>query len=246
MSDACPNDSDDVQCCIRDLLPRQACPRYLVIGVRGSGEDLTGANEIERMAPTVAAYVRAAGLPADTQYLSLPYRASPVGLSYFYSVKTGWELLQSTIRNRIATCPDIRIGLVGYSQGAHVINDAMSYLQLNARPALDQVRAVLQIADPRADNLASYHLGITRDGLTASRDLFSGGVLEPKRLPATIAPRSTSVCINGDLVCDEPDKGLLWFISAVNVETHGLYDTCCPQVPIVRNLGAQFANRLMQ
>lgn len=216
-----------------------------MIGVRGSGESLAGANEIEKMRATVSAYVReaAAALPADTEYLSLPYAAAPVGPDYLTSQQAGAELLRTVIRARVSACPNIRIGVVGYSQGAHVVNDALNYLGRNAPSALERVRGVLQIADPRADPSKSYQLGITLNGSPAPVKQ-SGGVLVPQALPAAVAGRATSVCISGDIVCDAPKKGLALLVSAVTVGFHQAYKTCCTQFLFTRILGGALANRL--
>ncbi|EON64558.1 hypothetical protein W97_03791 [Coniosporium apollinis CBS 100218] len=142
----CPG-STNIQCCIRDTAPTPTptpkCPTSWVIGVRGSGESLTGANEIEKMRATVSAYVReaAAALPTDTEYLSLRYAAAPVGPDHLTSQQAGAELLRTVIRACVSACPNIRIGVMGYSQGAHVVNDALSYLSRNTPSALERVRA---------------------------------------------------------------------------------------------------------
>jgi hypothetical protein len=180
------------------------CPTYWVIGVRGSGESLTGANEIEKMQATVGAYVTraAADLPsADTDYLSLPYLAAPVGLDYFESEGAGWQSLQAIITSQV------RIGIVGYSQGAHVVNDALKYLSRNAASSLNNVRAVLQIADPRADPNEKSHVGITPEGFPA-RTKQHGGILSQQALPSRVQDRATSICISGDIVCDAANTGL--------------------------------------
>lgn len=238
----CPG-NDDVQCCIKDKQEPQ-CPTYWVIGARGSGESLQGSDEIEKMRRTVAAFVRETSTelpPAPkTEYLSLPYPAKPVGPDYFRSVEDGANALQAVIRARVSKCPSIRIGLVGYSQGANVVNDALDALQRRAPAALNNVRAVLQIADPRTDQTQRYHVGITLFGNPAPNPQHGGILTPPRALPAAIRGRATSICISGDPVCDAPNKGLGLLGGAVTASFHDGYRT---QVVFTRVLGRGLANR---
>lgn len=223
------------------------CPTYWVIGARGSGQT-GGSSEIEKMGPQVAAYMQQANalLPAvDTEFLSLPYDAAPVGLAYFDSEQGGWELLQAIIRTRVSQCPGIRIGLVGYSQGAHVVNDALHFLERVDPGVLGNVRAALLIADPRADATARYHLPITLSGDPAPSPQH-GGVLTPQTLPAAVHDRAVSFCITGDLVCDAPDRGFELLIQAIFLPIHtDGYQNCCTSFLFVRILGDAFARALL-
>ena len=228
----------------------QTCPTYWVIGVRGSGQALEGATEIERMGRVVAPYVErtAARLPPppETEFLSLPYPAAPIGLQYFDSERAGWEGLQAIIRGRIDECPGIRIGLVGYSQGAHVVNDALHFLGISDPGALGNIRAALLIADPRADATAPYHLPITLAGNPAPAPQH-GGILTPQTLPAALDDRAVSFCISGDLVCDAPDRGLEALIQAVLLPIHtDGYQNCCTEFFFVQILGNAVAEGLLR
>ncbi len=222
----------------------QGCPAYWVIGARGSSDRMTGPFT---MGPTVGAYAEqaATALPAaTTEYLSLPYAAAPVGPNYFDSVNAGWQGLQAIIRTRIAQCPQIRIGLIGYSQGAHVINDAMHALEGSDPAALEHVRAILLIADPRSDPAARYHLPVALSGRPVT-DRQHGGVLGSQSLPAAVHGRAVDLCISGDPVCDALDGSLL-LAQGMSFPIHtSAYRVCCSDFPLVRILGAGMANRLL-
>jgi hypothetical protein len=224
----------------------QGCPAYWVIGVRGSGQSLSGPF---KMGSTVGAYVTEAAniLPAaETEYLSLPYPAVPVGPDYFVSVNEGWQRLQAIIRGRIVQCPRIRIGLVGYSQGAHVVNQALHALEGVDPDALDSVRAVLLIADPRSDPAAQYHLPIIPSGERAPSPQH-GGILTPQTLPAAVRSRAVDFCISGDPVCDAPDSGFALLTRAGSLPIHADgYRNCCAQFPFVDFLGDAVANDLLR
>jgi hypothetical protein len=216
------------------------CPTYWVIGVRGSGEGFVGPYG---MGNTVGVYVESAAsrLPAgEVEYTSLAYPASSVGPGYFDSVAYGASVLRSTIRSRIAQCPGTRIGVVGYSQGAHVINDGLRGLS-NAE--LGYVRAVLQIADPRSDPGPSYHIETDIYGRQAPRGTY-GGVLTAQALPSAVHSRATDYCFVEDLVCDASNTGLDNLARAVTLSFHGGYRTCCNYINMVSVLGTSFANRM--
>lgn len=246
----------------------EPCPAYWVIGVPGSGEKPPGKHEpdskreIKRMGDTVAAYVQqAAGLisPNAVQYLALPYPAAAVGdRHYAQSIDTGAKMLEEDIRTRARECPDIRIGVVGYSQGAIVLHQGLSALARSDPRSLEKVRAVLLIADPRANATARYHIAIEPSGDPARRQ--RGGLLGADTLPRAIQDRATSLCISGDLVCDaarQPRLSLLAvlapavFLAPVVIEVMHLrihtdgYKHCCSHVPYVQQLGATIANRLL-
>ena len=108
------------------------------------------------MGETVDLYVEADAdqLPDDaTVRYSLPNAAAPVGPFYVNSVFQGRDNLLSLVRNRIANCPGIRIGLAGYSQGAHVIHLALERLTEAERGV---ARGVLLLADPLSAGDTGY------------------------------------------------------------------------------------------
>jgi hypothetical protein len=243
------------------------CPAYWVIGVTGSGEHPKGEHEeeskleIPRMGDTVAVYVTraAALLPAnEAKYLALPYPAVPVGPHYPSSVDAGQKMLAELIRTRASVCPDIRIGIVGYSQGADVVHQALQTLESSAPASLDKVRAVLLIADPHTDPTARYHFAITLSGERAS-DRQRGNLLGALPLPHAIQDRAASLCISGDLVCDATQVvqhvdllnmskvaiEAIKFHSHSSVHTDG-YKHCCSKVSYIHILGDSLANRLLQ
>ncbi|WP_188195467.1 cutinase family protein [Nonomuraea sp. SYSU D8015] len=222
----------------------ETCPAYWVIGVRGSGESMSGPYG---MGATVGAYVSEAAelLPAaETEYLSLPYPAAPVGPDYLDSVEEGWQGLQAIIRGRAVECPAIRIGLVGYSQGAHVVNEALNWLSSQDKAALDAVRGAILIADPRSDPSSPSHFPITLSGTPATRPL-DGGILTPQRLPIG-DDRGIQFCIQDDPVCDSPEKGLEALGRAIAAPIHDAYRTCCTEFYFVQILGENLAQALLK
>ncbi|MGH8931853.1 MAG: cutinase family protein [Egibacteraceae bacterium] len=213
------------------------CAQFFVVGVRGSGQEMSGPLG---MGGTVDPYVQAdAGqLPADmTVRYSLPYAAAPVGPFYVNSVFQGRDNLLSLVRNRIANCQGIRIGLAGYSQGAHVIHLALERLTEAERGV---VRGVLLLADPLSAGDTGYDRVVTLGGEPGTHN--GGGVFARDLLPGDIQGRSTDFCISLDPVCDNESASSSFAAFAADV--HTMYAQCCGEFPAAITLGGEFAQRL--
>jgi hypothetical protein len=201
------------------------CARYLILGMRGSGQVMDG---IFEMGKTVGPYARVVydNLP-DGQRLaySVPYEAAPVGFDYPSSVSEGALLLTVIVRHLIATCSGVRIGIIGFSQGAHATNLALQQLSIAERAT---IAGVLLLADPHSAGDTYYDRHSTIVGGPGTHS--GAGVLNRVALPPDIQGRATDFCITGDPVCDAPEqKDLAWVIAtAVFLHTlHGRYPECC-------------------
>lgn len=213
------------------------CAQFLVVGVRGSGQEMTGRFG---MGGTVDLYVEADAdqLPDDmTVRYSLPYAAAPVGPFYVNSVFQGRDNLLALVRNRIADCPGIRIGLAGYSQGAHVIHLALDRLAPAERGV---IRGVLQLADPLSAGDTGYDRVRTLRGEPGTHN--GGGVFARDLLPGDVQGRTTDFCITLDPVCDNESASSSFAAFAADV--HTMYEECCGEFPAVLTLGGEFAQRL--
>ncbi|HUR01469.1 MAG TPA: cutinase family protein [Nonomuraea sp.] len=222
------------------------CAPYLIIGLRGSAQAM---DDPLGMSGVTGTYAREAlnKLPADrTKTYSLPYPAWGVTLKGFLpSVNEGRWILTIALRRLVRMCPGMNIGLIGYSQGAMVINQALPMLDAEERKA---VRAVMMISDPQSAGDTSYDATVAPTGAPGSR--MGGGILGRKTLPADIQARTTDFCIVGDPVCDAPEeKDLGWIISAglflYEIHTKD-YPACCGELLIPGALGDAFAKRLVQ
>jgi len=196
------------------------CARFFVVGVRGSGQEMVGRFGI---GGTVDLYVEADAdqLPDDaTVRYSLPNAAAPVGPFYVNSVFQGRDNLLSLVRNRIANCPGIRIGLAGYSQGAHVIHLALERLTEAERGV---ARGVLLLADPLSAGDTGYARARTVRGEPGTRT--GGGVFARDLLPGDVQGRTTDFCISLDPVCD--NESATSSFAAFAADVHTMYEECC-------------------
>jgi hypothetical protein len=182
-----------------------SCFDYSILGLRGSGEALSGPY---RMGSTVGNTARKAVgmLRADkpgvtVRAYSIPYPALPVSAlkkptRFFASLSQGTQLLQSQIRSIAASCPQTRIGVIGYSQGAGAASEAMRGLP----PAiLAHVRATTLYADPFSAGPSAY--AQTWDAFVPSNPKRAGhGIFGKHALPSAL-PHPLDICFSEDLVC---------------------------------------------
>ena len=180
------------------------CTPYLVITARGTGEP----NKGQLLSP-VARAIREA-LPDQVKTLNLKYPASTdVNEGGTYAAR----LLLDTLNVQADACPEQRFVLLGYSQGALIIGDALSSPdsrlvgstvgQLSDEAAA-QIVAVVFYGNPRFNGTESYDFGTFQESV--------GGILprEPGSL-AAFAERMRDFCVAKDFICqsslDLDEKG---------------------------------------
>jgi Cutinase len=143
-------------------------------------------------------------------------------LDYMGSVDAGTAALGAQYADFTARCPESKVVLAGYSQGAMVVH--RNLVTIGANP---NMAAALLIADgDRHPDDTTVNIG------TASTDPEkTGGAAQdwpilahaPAILPANIGVRTISVCDAGDAVCDyDPDAEE---VSPAAVAIHTSYTT---------------------
>ncbi len=141
-------------------------------------------------------------------------------LDYMGSVDAGTAALGAQYADFTAKCPESKVVLAGYSQGAMVVHRNLAAIGANPNLA-----AALLIADgDRHPDDTTVNIG------TASTDPEkTGGAAQdwpilahaPAILPANVGVRTVSVCDAGDAVCDyDPDADE---VSATAVAIHTSY-----------------------
>jgi hypothetical protein len=138
-----------------------ACSSAEFIGVRGSGEDY---NSNYGMGGTIRPlYDRLANhVPSGKtlQRYGLDYPAVAVDWrapAYFWSVGQGKTNLEQRLHSDQRTCPSMKIVIGGFSQGAHVVGDAIEELTRNGDSVVGNIAGVSIYGDPRfsKDDLAT-------------------------------------------------------------------------------------------
>lgn len=171
-----------------------ACTDVHIIATRASTER-QGAGIIGSL---VTAVSQASGQSVSTDNTVYPAALNPYGPS----VAAGVKALSAQISSKVAACPNTKIVLMGYSQGAHVIGDVLAgsgrqaVTPVNAALPADQadnISAVILMGDPRFVPNKSFNAGTsTRAGLFArGADASLDG----------FADRTQSYCDTGDTFC---------------------------------------------
>ena len=210
------------------------CPDVHWMGAAGSGERdgyEVAANGgmgsiVYQSYQALAQQLAAEGRTITAEAVEYPAKDVPpdagVGnwLDYMGSVDAGTNALGAQYATFSAQCPDTKVVLAGYSQGAMVVH--RNLLAIGANPNL---AAALLIADgDRHPDDTTVNVG------SASTDPEkTGGAAQdwpilahaPALLPANIGVRTISVCDAGDAVCDyDPDAEE---VSATAVAIHTSY-----------------------
>ena len=191
------------------------CHAVKFIAVRGSGDTL---NDFGVLGGKISGALarRAKSLNVDYGAYGLPYPAVGIDwwsftgngtaiklVSYNLSKNKGRDNLRAFIKKELSpsVCPNERLVLEGYSQGAHVVGDVLSKKVggLTAKE-LSHIKAVVLIADPRFNSQEPFVRGYSnyrtgRNGVLGAR---SPGDL------SSVAGKIRGWCRKDDLVCQGP------------------------------------------
>lgn len=186
------------------VLVTTGCADLVVLGLRGAGQS---ADHNFGAGQEILASVRAMSgdLHQDTDTTvrleGVPYRAEIAPTSAFHrgNIDDGLNRTRARIAELDERCPDTRIALVGFSQGAQVVHELADDL-----PAAlaEPVVLIAMIADPirnPADSIASWTYGKAAPG----PGKFGAG---PTVSPA-LRDRTITLCTAGDEICNWPRGG---------------------------------------
>jgi cutinase len=187
------------------------CPRFVAIGVRGSGDTSSDAAGLGATISAAVERFRHIARP-DVRVIAIDYPSLglDVGLAnpgrFYDGVRSGVESLTQTVQTEEASCPRTPIVVLGYSQGAMVVNRALVALGDEEPRLLTRIAAVELIADPQRLGQAPYVRGTASQaydglGVYASRFAALGIGFPAGDLPPGIRTRTRSYCVAGDIVC---------------------------------------------
>jgi hypothetical protein len=170
------------------------CSRFLVITVRGTGEPSKG----QLLSPVARAISKA--LPGSVDTLDLDY---PADTDVNEGGTLGVRMLIDTLNLQTETCPDQRFALLGYSQGALIIGDALADADSRvvgatvgalSGAAETQVVAIVLYGNPRFAAGENYDVG--------DYDEETGGIL-PRAAGGLqdFEDRLRDYCVSGDFIC---------------------------------------------
>lgn len=176
------------------MVEAQDCDPYLLVTARGTGEPSKG----QLLGPVSRAIAKAR--PEQVRTIDLDY---PADTDVKLGGTIGVRLLIDTLNVQAEACPAQRFVLLGYSQGALVIGDALSDPASRLvgestgelePEAVDRILAVVLYGNPRFSGGEAYAEGDYVEGI--------GGILprDPGVLDA-FAERLRDYCVAGDFVC---------------------------------------------
>lgn len=223
------------------------CPLVQLVAVNGTTESSKNSEtdaDTGWMARVVSPTVRAANADGETRMSRtyVPYPASFGGFvpsedqsSYAESVTVGIENGTRLIEETIERCPETKIFVSGYSQGAQVASAIARDIGAGSGPVdPEQFAGAALMSDPtRAQGAPVFQEGPTRTspgvvpgtaGTAVSSISLGQGVPTPEGRgisPNTSAPdfgavadRVASFCVPGDLACDTPPDSDLFQVVA--------------------------------
>lgn len=216
-------------------VPIDSCPALFALGVQGTGESspdaavTTDTGMLSEVFRPMMAAASDAGL-VDRAYV--PYEASFGGatevstVTYIKSVTQGGDSLRSMAKQVADRCPNTKLAITGYSQGAHVASQFAEEVGAGKGvvPA-DRIAAVALFGDPNRNANAPLFPGKPDQTTPTAAPGTSGTAVSALSAPpatktasgAGIAPDSGTLenfgslvgrvaefCTEGDLACDTP------------------------------------------
>ncbi|RGP74881.1 acetylxylan esterase 2 [Fusarium longipes] len=180
---------------------RAKCPSGAhIIAVRGSLEP-QGPGKIGKIANKIAERIP----DSDIEALVYPALYEP---DYVESQTEGVTAMTKLVNNYVKKCPNTKIVILGYSQGAHVTMDVMCGASSKGFPSTmpqpdyiaKQVAAIILLGDPSLVEGQPFHVGSSKGNGVLPR-------LRPEGCQA-IVRKTVSICDAGDPFCEAGSKDL--------------------------------------
>lgn len=167
------------------VAPAGTCAQVQVVGARGTGEP----SGFGYLLGPIATYVQSNARQTVGLY-ALPY---PADFPYAQSEAEGVYLLENYLRTEAKACPSQTFVLLGYSQGAQVVADALSSGVLNSLAS--KVVAITGFGDPTFNSAESFDAGSYTHGVNGLLGARPSGALK------LFATKLQSYCNGTDGIC---------------------------------------------
>ncbi|KQX74780.1 cutinase family protein [Aeromicrobium sp. Root472D3] len=184
-----------------DLLVADPCADLVVIGARGStqdvGRNLGVGTEVRVTVEQLARRLHArSGTTVHVDPVRYDSAATPTAAGFLRNTAAGGALALQRLSTLADRCPDSRFALVGFSQGAHVVHTAATSVPSALVP---RVVLVAMIADPSHnpdDPIARY-------SYAAEPTPGHGRLGAGPRIPDDLRRAAISFCVAGDAICND-------------------------------------------
>ncbi|WP_194827391.1 cutinase family protein [Nocardia sp. XZ_19_231] len=165
------------------------CAEVRVVTVRGTFEPQSGSLLLTPLGGRIA---QESGRRATVTELEYPASTAPD------SAVRGIENLTALLNETAAACPDQRLVLLGYSQGARVIGNSLAARTALTDQAAARIDAIALFGSPLFNGAEPYNRGSFDSALSGTGVLRVGALAE-------FADRLRDFCNVGDRVCQGGD-----------------------------------------
>lgn len=185
----------------RPALVNTKCADLIVLGARGSDQSATTNHSVgtEVLASVTAMAAQLHTHSTKTvRIVGIPYPAVS-GPAYTANVLTGVSHARRQLTKLGKQCPDSQFGLVGFSQGAHIVHGTA--LEMTPEQ-IRRVALVAMIADPGrnpSDKITHW----SYDAEAPDPGKLGAGTAIPKALRS----KAITFCATEDEVCNRPPSG---------------------------------------
>jgi cutinase len=179
----------------------QACPDVEVVFARGTGE----APGVGGVGQSFVDALRAQAAPRTVNVYAVNYAASgnfDARDELARTVVEGIRDAGSRVQTTATTCPNTRIVLGGFSQGAVVAGFVTSSTVPDAVPAAYRE----SVPRPLAADVAEHVAAVTLFGLPSAQWLGTYGA-PPVVIGPLYAPKTLQLCTDGDTICNGAPGG---------------------------------------
>ncbi len=164
-----------------------ACTPVTVIIARGTNETAGTSGRLQTLYDAINTSTTTALTKKNLDY--------PASSNFPVSTSTGEKNLQTLLKSTVSACPSTKIALLGYSQGAWVIGNALDTNSTQVSAAVNKaIKAVVFYGDPSFVPVKSYDYG-TYDHAWGGIDQRGSNELNG------YASRIHSWCDKNDLFC---------------------------------------------
>ncbi|MCA4133050.1 fibronectin type III domain-containing protein [Arthrobacter sp. M4] len=231
------------------------CRDVLIMGVAGSGQSGFG-REVQIAVDELSLNISS---KKTVRSMALNYPAASIDVlkddlaialllqspwNYFASVGDGTVSLINHLSDEALRCPDEKWVLVGYSQGALVINQTSSFLSSWAW----RISGVIMIADPArtaTSGRPNYGNAQPGNGITVALPAYPAA-----HYSSALSGLTVDVCNEVDVVCDFSNLSLAGVLYNKGTEVHSGYTTSTIQLATApataRAIQAQPAAQMFQ
>lgn len=177
------------------------CANKQVVFVPGGANTVPGVPEKLPHGSITAQMGLKLGLQPDTNLTYVGYQAFPFAVStYQDSSNDGYQRTAAAIHRIQNNCPNSKINLVGYSEGADVAARILNDSAHNRGPLRkDKLASAVLYANPYQGGNGAAQWPTDMSGATGALGHLDGGF-------GDLAPNVLEVCHSGDAICNYPEK----------------------------------------